>query len=111
MLVVGVAVRTGVAAPTAAVAELRAIACCADHCPTSPRGPMTSHRCCFVSTAATDPASTQAAPTLARPDLAPIAFAAPLAPVLHPAPQVARADVALVRAGPPTYLQTLQIRR
>jgi hypothetical protein len=111
ILVVGVATRSAFAAPQNIVAELRAATCCAEHCPMAPRHPSTPRRCCFVDSAAGDPVSTQLATTLERPGALAIAFVPPVARALTRAVLPARAEVMLVRAGPPVYLRNLTLQR
>ena len=110
MLLVGVTTRSAIAAPKANAVAFRAIVCCAEHCPKTPRPPMTPRRCCFVDSAASDPASTGTTPTLERPAAAPLAFSV-WAPT-HVAQRLfqPRTDAAVVGAGPPLYLHLLQIQ-
>lgn len=110
MLVVGVTTRAAVAAPKATVVAFRAIACCAEHCPKTPRRPMTPRQCCFVDSAASDPASTGTTPTLERPAAAPLAFVLPAPTSVAQRLLQPRTDAAVVRAGPPLYLHLLQIQ-
>jgi hypothetical protein len=100
--------RVTVAAPTASLAEFRATACCAEHCPIQSR-PTTPNRCCFVGSPASDPAST--APTLGldAPVLGATIAVLPY-PVVAPV-AVALVDVAAVRAGPPPWLRSLRLQR
>jgi hypothetical protein len=110
VLAVGLTVRVGIAAPRASIAELRAIACCAAHCPDTPRPPMRPHRCCFVDAGATDPASTATAPSLERPAATAMMLSAAIVPIApHGSALVSIPRVAL-RAGPPSYLDTLRLR-
>jgi hypothetical protein len=99
-------VRVGIAAPKASIAELRAVACCAAHCPDAPRAPMRAKRCCFVDSGASDPVSTAVVPSLDRPAATPIALAAPVPP--PPARSVPVVEIAR-RAGPPPLLGTLRL--
>jgi hypothetical protein len=102
--------RLGVAAPRAAMAEIRAAACCAAHCPDEPRRPMTPHHCCSVGSSAADPASvTSAAPIVGAPATALALALPPSGPALSCDLHV-RGDVPSVRAGPPRYLASLQLR-
>jgi hypothetical protein len=110
MLVVVVATRSAIAAPKATVVTFRAIVCCAEHCPKTPRRPMTPRQCCFVDSAASDPASTGTTPTLERPAAAPLAFVLPAPASVAQRLLQPRTDAAVVRAGPPLYLHLLQIQ-
>jgi hypothetical protein len=108
VLAVGLAVRVGIAAPRATAAELRAIACCARHCPDAPRVPMRPQRCCFVDSGATDPASTTDVRPLERPaTTATVALPASASPVFVACP-IARTVAG--RIGPPSLLDTLRLR-
>jgi len=102
--------RSAVAAPAQSISELRAIICCAEHCPKdAPRVPMTPRRCCVVDGAAADPASTSPAASLASP--APVLVAVLATPV--PSPVLAAIEAApgvRLRAGPLRHLRTIQIR-
>jgi hypothetical protein len=109
VLAIGITVRTGIAAPRASIAELRAIACCAAHCPDTPRPPMRPNRCCFVDAGATDPASTAVAPSLERPASIAMTLPAVVAPIALQGRRVPL-DHVLLRAGPPPYLDTLRLR-
>lgn len=102
--------RIVVAAPRAQVAELRAIACCAEHCPDAPRPPMTPHRCCFVDAGASDAAtltSTPASGVASAPVVA-------VVPGMRTAPRLTTDRVVAVlgssRAGPPLFLQVSNLR-
>lgn len=106
-LAVGMTVRAGIAAPKASIAELRAVACCASHCPDGPRPPMRTKRCCFVDSGATDPASTAIAPSFDRPAATPIALPAPIA---RPPVRVAQVADGARGAGPPPHVDTLRLR-
>jgi hypothetical protein len=110
VLAVGMTVRVGIAAPRAAVAELRAIACCAAHCPDTPRPPMQPRRCCFIDSGATDPASTAVAPSLERPTATATILPAASAPTASLAGTLVPIDRVARRAGPPPYLDTLRLR-
>jgi hypothetical protein len=110
VLAVGMTVRVGIAAPRAAIAELRAIACCAAHCPDTPRPPMRPNRCCFVESGATDPASAAVAPSLERPTATALVLPAVVAPANRPGGMIVPVDRIALRAGPPTYLDTLRLR-
>jgi hypothetical protein len=109
-LLVGVASRIAIAAPQAGIAELRAVICCVEHCPKdAPRPPMTPRRCCAIDGGAGDPASVSPLASLAPPATVPVAV---LAPAVEPPAVALVAPVAgaRLRAGPPPYLRTLQIR-
>ena len=111
VLAVGMTARITIAAPRAAMAELRAISCCIAHCPSSkPRPAKMPHQCCSIDAAATDPAGTTTAPSLERPALAPIALVAAMPVVTVPAPIVIRLAGAALRAGPPGHVDTLKLR-
>ena len=111
VLAVGMTARITIAAPRAAMAELRAISCCVAHCPSSkPRPAKMPHQCCAIDAAATDPAGTTTAPSLERPALAPIALVAAMPVVTVPAPIVIRLAGAALRAGPPGHVDTLKLR-
>ncbi len=110
VLAVGMTVRVGIAAPRAAIAELRAIACCAAHCPDTPRPPMQPRRCCFVDSGATDPASTAVAPSLERPAATATMLPATIAPTAPYGAALVSIDRVALRAGPPPYFDTLRLR-
>jgi hypothetical protein len=110
VLAVGMTARITVAAPRAAMAELRAISCCIAHCPSAkPRPAQMPHRCCAIDAGATDPAGTTTTPSLERPALAPSALLAAM-PVIAPAPIVIRLADPALRAGPPGHVDTIQLR-
>ena len=105
-LVVGMSARVLVAAPTASIAELRAVACCATHCPAAPARPMRSHRCCIVGSSAADPAT----PAATSPDASPVLNVVDVA-----VPALATvADCAIVPAplgaDPPGHREILRLR-
>lgn len=109
LLVVGMTARITLAAPRASMAELRAIACCIEHCPTTPRPPMSPRRCCFVDSAANHPAGTASVPSLERPAMASLGFV--VAVPATSAPSFAmRREWPSLRAGPPGYRHTLELR-
>jgi len=110
LVAVGLAARITVAAPRAAITELRAVVCCAEHCPKTPRPPMTPRRCCFVDSAANDPASPTAAPSLGRPDAAPLALLAIAPAATPPRTSFARLVATALRDGPRAHLDTLKLR-
>lgn len=110
VVAVGMAARITIAAPRNAVAELRAIVCCMEHCPDGRRPPMTPHRCCFVGSDATDPASTTTVSSLERPDAPALAVTIPAVSIEAPVRIVARLDLASLRAGPPGFLLTQKLR-
>jgi hypothetical protein len=102
VLAVGMTARITVAAPRAAMAELRAISCCIAHCPTSkPRPAKMPHQCCAIDAAATDPAGTTTAPSLERPALAPLALVAAMPVIRRPAATIVRLAGPALRAGRP----------
>lgn len=108
-VVTGLAARTVVAAPRASVAELRAITCCAEHCPMPSRRPMKPLRCCFVESAAADPATA----TTLRPPTAPATtLVATLAAgdLVAVGARTAAPTLVVTRAGPPVYLRSLALR-
>jgi hypothetical protein len=109
LLAVALGARITVAAPRTTVAELRATVCCMQHCPESARPPMRPHRCCVVSSNATDPASLTAVTALERPDAAPLALLPPVTPVLARAILATPAVVAS-RTGPPGFPETQKLR-
>ncbi|HXJ33620.1 MAG TPA: hypothetical protein VMS22_06210 [Candidatus Eisenbacteria bacterium] len=109
-LVLGVTARTTVAAPQTLVTQLRAVTCCADHCPKKPARPLTPNRCCFVGSPAADPASSGGTTMLERPASAPIATVSPSLPAVAGAVTDFRGELAAVRAGPPPYLRTHSLR-
>ena len=108
VLAVGLTVRVGIAAPRASIAELRAIACCAAHCPDAPRPPMRPNRCCFVDSGATDPVSTAATPSLERP--ATTMLPAVITPLMPREVTLVAVDAVARRAGPPPWLDALRLR-
>jgi hypothetical protein len=109
VLAVGMTARIGVAAPQAAVAALRAAVCCAEHCPKH-REPMPAKRCCMVESAATDPASTGAVPSLERPAIVGLAIV-PAGPVLASgSPAIVATEHLRPRAGPPGHPETQKLR-
>jgi hypothetical protein len=110
MLVVGVTTRSVIAAPTATIVAFRALACCAEHCPKAPRRPMAPRQCCFVDSAASDPASTGTTLDVERPAAVPMAVVLPAAASVAQRVLLPRTDAAVVRAGPPLYLHLLQIQ-
>src|SRR5262249_18069795 len=89
-----------IAAPRATIAELHAIACCAAHCSDAPRPPMRPHRCCFVESGATDPASTATAPSLERPPTVPLALLPALPSLGGCADGLTARSIQTPRAGP-----------
>jgi hypothetical protein len=110
LLAVALGARITVAAPRTTVAELRAAVCCMQHCPEGVRPPMRPHRCCVVSSDATDPASLTAVTSLERPDAAPLVLLPPVTPVLARAILATRPAVVASRAGPPGFLETQKLR-
>ena len=111
VLAVGMTARITVAAPRAAMAELRAISCCIAHCPSSkPRPAKMPHQCCAIDAAATDPAGTTTAPSLERPALAPLALVAAMPVIAAPAVTIVRLAGPALRAGPPGHVDTIQLR-
>ena len=111
VLAVGMTARIAVAAPRAAMAEFRAIACCIAHCPSSkPRPARTPHSCCAIDAGATDPAGTTVPPSLERPAPATLALLAALPVVSAPGRSVVRRTGPSLRAGPPGHVDTLKLR-
>jgi len=111
VLAVAMTARITVAAPRAAVAELRAISCCIAHCPASkPRPAKMPHQCCAIDARASDPAGTSTVPSLERPALAPIALLSPMPAMPVPAGTIASLDGPSLRAGPPGHVDTLKLR-
>jgi hypothetical protein len=111
VLAVGMTARITVAAPRAAMAELRAISCCIAHCPTSKSRPAkVPHQCCSIDAAATHPAGTTTAPSLERPALAPVALVAAMPAITAPAATIVRLAGPALRAGPPGHVDTIQLR-
>jgi hypothetical protein len=108
-LVVGLATRTTVATPRAALDGMRAAACCASHCPAMPRAPLVPRRCCLVDSTAGDQATVSAteAPQAPAGALA-LALVAPAA--LVPTAADATAVATTVRAGPDPYLRNRSLR-
>jgi hypothetical protein len=103
--------RITIAAPLAAMAQLRAISCCIAHCPSSkPRPANMPHQCCAFDAAATDPAGTTTAASLERPALAPLALAAAMPALATPAGTILRLAGHALRAGPPGHVDTIQLR-
>ena len=110
MLAVGLTVRVGIAAPRTTIAELRAIACCAAHCADTPRPPMRPHRCCFVDSGATDPATARPAQTVERPTVAPIALVTTVPAAAFGTPVLVACPLERHRAGPSVVLATQKLR-
>ena len=111
VLAVGMTARITIAAPRAAMAELRAISCCIAHCPSSkPRPAKMPHQCCSIDVAATDPAGTTTAPSVERPALAPLALVAAMPAITAPAVMIVRLAGPALRAGPPGHVDTIQLR-
>jgi len=92
------------------MAQLRAVTCCAAHCPTGPARPMIPNRCCFVGSPAADPAASGGSTVLERPAATVLALTVPVAPAVASVPAILRSAIAAVRAGPPTYLRSLSLR-
>jgi hypothetical protein len=111
VLVLGVACRVTIAAPRATTAEIRAAVCCTEHCPTATRRPMTSKRCCFVESGATDPASAPIVSLLERPLPTVAALLVPSLDLASLAARPALDPLALCRAGPPAYLRIQKLQR
>jgi hypothetical protein len=109
-LAVGMTGRIAVAAPRAAIAELRAIACCVTHCPEGPRPARAPHRCCAIGSDANAPASQAAAPSLERPAAPPLASLAPMPPLAVALGTLVRRELVMLRAGPPALLATQKLR-
>jgi hypothetical protein len=110
ILTVAIGARITIAAPRTTVAELRATVCCMQHCPEGVRPPMRPHRCCIVSSDATDPASLTAVTSLERPDASPLALLPPGTPVIARATFAIHPAVVASRAGPPGFLETQKLR-
>ena len=111
VLAVGMTARITIAAPRAAMAELRAISCCIAHCPSSkPRPARMPHQCCAIDAAATDPAGTTIAPSLERPPLAPLALVAAIPTLAAPVGTMVGLAGPGLRAGPPGHVDTIQLR-
>jgi hypothetical protein len=110
VLAVGLTGRIAVAAPRAAITELRAIACCVAHCPNGPRPARAPRQCCAVSSDANAPASETPTSSLERPATALLALSSPVCPLAAPVGTFVRRDLVMRRAGPPALLDTLKLR-
>lgn len=88
-LIVTLGVRSVYAVPSAAAAHLKAVECCAKHCPHGPHG-LPADRCCHVTPSATDAATLTATaslqPAVLATDLPPAAVAMRGAWRVRPAP-------------------------
>jgi hypothetical protein len=110
LVAVGMTTRIAIAAPRAALAEFRALVCCAEHCPKSPRTPMTPRRCCGVESGATHPASTASAVSVERPTAPLLALRSAAPRLMHVQVSARRLVAASRRDGPPGHRDTLELR-
>ena len=104
------AARITIAAPRASMAELRAVACCLEHCPDAPRRPMTPKRCCFVDSPATDPATTVTVSLAKDSGLVAAAILPALVPTLTASGEPHVNLAAVSRAGPPLFVRIRSLR-
>jgi hypothetical protein len=110
VLAVGLVARIGIAAPRAAIAELRAAVCCATHCPDMPRPSTAPRQCCFVDSAAHDPATQPSGDSIKRPSVAPIALTIAVPPAPPCATPVVTHVFEALRAGPSILRATQKLR-
>jgi hypothetical protein len=71
---------------------------------------MRPHRCCAVSSDATDPAGTTVIASLERPDAAPLAVLPAAIPVVGGLRLAVTTDLVASRASPPGFLETQKLR-
>ena len=109
LLTMTLSVRVTVAAPRAAAEELRAAACCIEHCPPAQRRPMQAKRCCGLGSDASDPGTLSPVAHGPGPDVLLTSLPAP--PAIRSSDVVVTLASVAMTTGPPPYRRTQKLQR